>query len=279
MTSRVLMPTGTQDNVDSDLTTHIVPFGGILGFGSPKLTLASGNFSGSPKELDYLQLVLLSELGNEWNHVDAKAFPGFVQTGPGHSHRRIWDSLVKESIVSFELTFPDDLRTCWMVENLFGRDDDATVTSIWTVQSSEYQTPSPNRSLNDALNALEQIAPSEKNYLEELLELPSNWDLEGGLPATKAAAMESANLIVEMHTKSQGKLEVTSLSAAIDGGVELTLEGIHGRELFLVIPSGGTTVRFVISLPTDSGSYEDTAGFLGLDKSLDLLIDELIALG
>ena len=279
MPSRVVEPTGTENNADLSLGQKLIPFGGVLGYRSPNLDLAVGNFAESLKNLDDQPLVLLSLSGHEWDRVDAEVMGRFGQTASRYDQWRTRGSLAKDSVTSFEVASNEYLRSGWITYVFGQQDDNTTGTGIWILQTKEYRTPSPEGPVSDALSTLEQIAPSDKNDLEDLLELPLNWDREGGLPATEQAVIEAARLIVELYTKSQRKLDVTSLTAAIDGGVEFTLEGLDGRELFLVIPSSGTNVRFVISLPIDSGSYEDTAGFLGSDRSLDSLINDLVLLG
>ena len=278
MARTVVVTRETEDNADSGSANYVMPFEGGLGYRFPSLTLVEGNFTEALRNLDDLQPALLSVQRDEWGPAEVKELSSFGQTGSGHSRRTIWDAVVENYISSFELAFIEHLRSGW-IAYIFGQDDNTTDKGIWIVQSRENQTPSPKRPLHDALSVLELVAPTEKNDLEELLVLPLNWDSEGGLPATEDAVIEAARLIVEMYTKSQRKLEVTSLSAAIDGGVEFALEGLDGRELFIVIPSSGTEVRFVISLPTDSGGYEDTAGFLGSDRSLDSLTNDLVMLG
>ena len=279
MPSRVVVATGIDYIADPDSADHLMHSGYTPGYRCLNQSRIVGNHTDSRKTLDYLQVDLSSDLGNVWYPIAAVVLRGFGQTDPRNNQWGIRGSLEKDPIVSFELALPDDLQTLWMTGNLFGRDDDTTATTIWIVQSSEYQSASSKRTLDDELSVLELLAPTEKSDLEELLVLPLNWDSEGGLPATEDAVVKAARLIVEMYTKSQRKLEITSLSAAIDGGVEFTLEGLDGRELFIVIPSSGTEVRFVISLPTDSDSYEDTAGFLGSDRSLDSLVNDLVMLG
>ena len=276
MTSRLVVPAGTEDSADSSSENQLMPFGCVLGYSCPRLSREEGTFTESLRNPEGPDFVFLSDR-NKWGVVEVKESRSIGQTDSRPNIRGIWGSLEVNTSGPFELAIHKELRSGW-IAHIFGQDDDTSGMVNWIVQSSEFQPPTPKRPASDALGALEQISPSDKNDLEDLLKLPLNWDREGGLPATKLAVIEAARLIVELYTKSQRKLDVTSLTAAIDGGVEFTLEGLDGRGLFLVIPSSGTDVRFVVSLPTVSGSYEDTAGFLGSDRSLESLINDLVEL-
>ena len=167
------------------------------------------------------------------------------------------------------------IPTPWNFRPFISEDD-----SAWNSQSvisvAEENELSLDGLLKDAMAKLGEIAPSVKSDLEALLEFPSNWDLEGGLPVQLAAVIQSANLLFEMCSIGQLKPSVTSLTIAKDGGVEITIDGTNGRELFLVVPPYGSEIRFVISFPAESGNYDDYAGLVGRGKTLACLVDDLV---
>ena len=275
MPSSIIVSAKAKDNADLVSDHYVLLQRGSRRNSLPRHPGREGNNTTSQAPWETRSEQLSEAKPHLWPSVDAEAINTFSEI----------DSVLLSNISSGALEMPStrlsefpgfsrDLLNSWR-RNPFRREDDATPSS----KLDNYQFLFQKALLRDALKLLEALAPSEKSDLEELLGLPLNWDLEGGRSATEDAVTKTAELIVEMYEIGQKKPEVTSITAARDGGVEVTFDGTNGRELFVVVPPHGSDVRYVFSLPTRTGEYVDSPGFLGRDTSLRTLIADLVATG
>jgi len=126
------------------------------------------------------------------------------------------------------------------------------------------------------LLALGEILPDEGEELLGLLNLPHNWDLEDGQPATELAIIVAATTIRQIYEVGLESILLTSITAAADGGVEMTWEGAEGYELFVVVPPNGQKLRYVYSERIENGKYTDIGGVLETGSNLKSLIHGLM---
>ncbi len=131
--------------------------------------------------------------------------------------------------------------------------------------------------LQSALLSLEKVSLEDKLELDHVVSLGFNWDSEGGLPAARTAVIEAARLITQIHVISGRTASLTSLTAAVDGGIEMTWDGTLGRELFIIIPPDGQRLRYIFSIPKGYEGSGYTRGIVGVDKGIESLIRDLVA--
>lgn len=126
-----------------------------------------------------------------------------------------------------------------------------------------------------ALQALSLVATKEAQDLGSLLALQSNWDDEGGRPATQEAVTAAARVIAEVGALSTGKVMVVGIGAANDGGVHVTWKTRLGSQLLLVFPSSGGGIRYVLSRKAEGTGFQDSFGHLNQQNTLRVLVESL----
>ena len=119
-----------------------------------------------------------------------------------------------------------------------------------------------------------EIPTEDQVLLREVHDMKDNWDGEGAPAATQQSLAVATGILYWIYGVADGKMTLTSLTPGYDGGVDMTWEGQHGTDLYIVIPADGMRIRYVLSVQGTGSKWGDRAGVLGW--SMDYLVKKMI---
>jgi len=187
-------------------------------------------------------------------------------------------------------------------ERRFVRDDATIVTSESVSYYSHFAGHGVGITLGNspasALEILEKTNLAAAQRLRHLAYLEPGWDGYGGNSLTQESIELASALLLAVQQLTKGQLESPFIAPMPDGGVELEWELASGgtspvfsggattsratasgtgKELMIVIPPGGSGIRFLLVEPTSSGDLDETEGTIPTDATLSELARRLIS--
>ena len=128
------------------------------------------------------------------------------------------------------------------------------------------------KELQAANLSLRNSHPQLAERIDYLASLEPNWDGYGSTVISRAAVNKCIRILnaIDGHIHSQaGEPFVAPMT---DGGLELEWECVFKKELMLVIPPEGTSVRFLLTSCEETDCSGDGTG----DFSEDFMVNKLV---
>ena len=123
--------------------------------------------------------------------------------------------------------------------------------------------------------SLQLFAPKASSRIEHLMRLESNWDGYGGLQITAQAIQIATQILLQVHRLTKGELKLPFIAPQPDGGFELEWIQDSGKELTLVVSADSHEVEYLLDIPSDGGTIQESEGVLQKDALLSTLIARL----
>lgn len=117
--------------------------------------------------------------------------------------------------------------------------------------------------------ALRQSYPEVAERMDYLADLEPDWDGYGARRISPAAINKCVRLLKAIAPDFYSRAGQPFIAPMADGGIELEWESVHDRELMLVVPSDGTTVRFLLTSFDPTGHAEDQAGVISEESDIN----------
>lgn len=133
--------------------------------------------------------------------------------------------------------------------------------NVWT--RDRVAKPSNDRA------ALRKSYPEVAERIAYLAGLEPDWDGYGAGRISPAAVDKCVRLLNAIDPDCYSRAGQPFVAPMADGGLELEWEPVHDRELMLVIPPDGTTVRFLLTSFDPTGHAEDQAGVLSEESDIN----------